>query len=319
MTKILANDGIADNGKQILEEAGLEVHTEKIPQDQLKAGLRDYDAIIVRSATKITKEIIDANTHLKLIGRAGVGVDNIEVAHAETHGITVVNTPAAASLSVAELTFAHLAGGVRFLHQANKEMPATGHDSFKTLKKQYADGTELRGKTLGLIGIGRIGQETAKIALGAGMHIMISDPMYQEVTLELDQIQADNKPVVRISSVSNEEVFRNADFISLHVPAMDKPLIDEGAMQQMKPGVGILNCSRGGVIDENALLDNLNTGHVGFAGLDVFENEPTPNDQLLKHPRVSATPHIGASSVEGQARVAVEIAEKTIAQLKDKA
>ncbi len=316
MTKILANDGIADNGKKILEEAGFEVHTEKIPQEQLVDELRNYSAIIVRSGSKITKDIIDANTHLKLIGRAGVGVDNIAVEHAETHGIKVINTPAAASLSVAELTIAHLAGAVRFLHQSNKEMPETGHESFKTLKKQYADGIELRGKTLGLIGIGRIGQEAAKIALGAGMHVMISDPMYKEVSLELDQIQAEPKPSVRISTVSNQEVFSNADFISLHVPAMDKPLIDESAFQQMKAGVGILNCSRGGVIDEEALVDNLNTGHVGFAGLDVFENEPNPNDQLLKHPRVSATPHIGASSVEGQARVAVEIAEKTVEHLK---
>ena len=316
MTKILANDGIADNGKKILEDAGFEVHTEKIPQDQLKDELKNYSAIIVRSGSKITTDIIDANPHLKLIGRAGVGVDNIAVEHAETHGIKVINTPAAASLSVAELTIAHLAGAVRFLHQSNKEMPEAGHESFKTLKKQYADGIELRGKTLGLIGIGRIGQETAKIALGAGMHVMISDPMYKEVTLELDQIQADPKPSVRINTVSNQEIFSNADFISLHVPAMDKPLIDESAFQQMKAGVGILNCSRGGVIDEHALIDNLNTGHVGFAGLDVFENEPHPNDQLLKHPRVSATPHIGASSVEGQARVAVEIAEKTVEHLK---
>ncbi len=319
MTKILANDGIADNGKQILENAGIEVHTTNIPQDQLKDELKAYDAIIVRSATKITKDIIDANTHLSMIGRAGVGVDNIEVKHAENQGIRVINTPAAASLSVAELTFAHMAGGVRFLHQANKEMPETGHDSFKTLKKQYADGTELRGKTLGLIGIGRIGQETAKIAMGAGMHVLISDPMYNEITLELDQIPVEPKPQARFETVSNEAIFQQADFISLHVPAMDKPLIDEGTFQQMKAGVGLINCSRGGIIDENALLDNLNTGHVGFAGLDVFENEPKPNDQLLKHPRVSATPHIGASSVEGQARVAVEMAEKTIEQLQGKA
>lgn len=317
MTKILANDGIADNGKKILEDAGFEVHTDKIDQDQLKDKLKDYTAIIVRSGTKINKDIIDANTHLKLIGRAGVGVDNIDVKQAEYHGIKVINTPAAASLSVAELTIGHLAGAVRFLHQSNKEMPENGHNAFKTLKKQYSNGIELRDKTLGLIGIGRIGQETAKIALGAGMHVMISDPMYKTVELELDQIKAEPKPKIRFDTVSNEEIFRNADFISLHVPAMDKPLIDEAAFQQMKPGVGILNCSRGGVIDENALLDNLNTGHVGFAGLDVFENEPTPNDQLLKHSRVSATPHIGASSVEGQARVAVEIAEKTVEHLQN--
>ena len=317
MTKVLANDGIAPEGKKILEDAGFEVSTDKIEQDQLKDKLGDYSAILVRSATKITKDIIDANTHLKVIGRAGVGVDNIEVKHAEDNGIKVVNTPAAASLSVAELAFAHLAGCVRFLHNANREMPEKGHSDFKTLKKQYSKGVELRGKTLGLIGIGRIGQEMAKIALGAGMNVVISDPMYDEVTLELDHIPVDPTPSVKMETVSNEELFKKADFVSLHVPSLDKPIIDKGAIDKMKDGVGIINCARGGVVDENALLEALDSGKVGFAGLDVFENEPNPNDKLLKHDKVSLTPHIGASSLEGQKRVALEIAEKTVEQLKN--
>ncbi len=316
MPKVLANDGIADNGKKIMEDAGFQVDTEKIEQDQLKDNLKDYDAILVRSATKITEDIIDANTHLKMIGRAGVGVDNIAVEHAESKGIKVVNTPAAASLSVAELAFGHLAGGVRFLHQSNRTMHERGSSDFKDLKKAYSKGIELRGKTLGLVGIGRIGQETAKIALGAGMHVLISDPMYDEVNLDLDHIQANPTPSVKVKSISNEELFRQADFISLHVPSLDKPIIDSKAFDQMKDGVGIVNCARGGVIDEEALLQALDSGKVGFAGLDVFENEPTPNEKLLKHDKVSLTPHIGASSVEGQKRVAIEMAEKTVENLK---
>ena len=316
MVKVLANDGIADEGKQIMEKAGFQVDTDKIEQDQLKDNLKDYDAILVRSATKVTEDIIDANPHLKMIGRAGVGVDNIAVKHAENKGIKVVNTPAAASLSVAELAMGHLAGGVRFIHLANRKMPETGNSDFKSLKKDYAKGTELRGKTLGLIGFGRIGQETAKIALGAGMHVMISDPMIDECTLELDHIQANPTPSVKLKSHSNEDIFKHADFISLHVPSLDKPIIDKQAFDQMKDGVGVVNCSRGGVIDEEALLQALDSGKVSFAGLDVFENEPTPNEKLLKHDKVSSTPHIGASSVEGQQRVAQEMAEKTVETLK---
>lgn len=316
MTKVLANDGIAEEGKKILEDAGFEVVTDKIDQDKLAEGLKDFSGIIVRSATKVTKDIIDANTHLKVIGRAGVGVDNIDVEHAESKGIKVVNTPAAASLSVAELAFAHLAGGVRFLQQSNREMPEKGKDGFKDLKKAYSKGIELRGKTLGLIGIGRIGQETAKIALGAGMNVVISDPMFEEVTLEMDHLQVDPKPSYKVKTISNDELFEQADFISLHVPSLKEPLIDKLAFSKMKDGVGIINCSRGGVIDEQALLDALDAGKVGFAGLDVFENEPKPNEKLLNHPKISVTPHIGASSVEAQKRVGVEIAEKVAEGLK---
>ncbi len=316
MAKVLANDGIADEGKQIMEDAGFQVITDKIEQDQLKDNLKEFDAILVRSATKITEDIIDANTHLKMIGRAGVGVDNIAVQHAESKGIKVVNTPAAASLSVAELAIGHLAAGVRFLPQANRQMPEKGHSDFKSLKKAFSNGIELQGKTLGLVGIGRIGQETAKIALGAGMNVIVSDPMVDEITIELDQIQAQPKPSVKLKSIANEELFKQADFISLHVPSLDKPLIDKAAFDKMKDGVGIINCARGGVIDENALLEALDSGKVGFAGLDVFENEPTPNEKLLKHDKVSLTPHIGASSVEGQKRVAIEMGEKTVETLK---
>lgn len=316
MTKVLANDGIAEEGKRILEDAGYEVVTDKIEQDKLAEGLKDFSGIIVRSATKVTEDIIDANPHLKVIGRAGVGVDNIAVKHAESKGIKVVNTPAAASLSVAELAFAHMAGGVRFLQQSNREMAKEGKDKFKDLKKAYSKGIELRGKTLGLIGIGRIGQETAKIALGAGMNVVISDPMYDEITLEMDHLQVDPKPSFKVKTISNDELFKQADFISLHVPAMDKPLINKDAFGKMKDGVGIINCARGGVIDEEALLEALDSGKVGFAGLDVFENEPTPNEKLLNHPKISVTPHIGASSVEAQKRVGVEIAEKVAEGLK---
>lgn len=317
MVKILANDGIAPEGKQMLEDAGFQVDTEKIEQDQLKDNLGDYSAIIVRSASKVTKDIIDANPQLKVIGRAGVGLDNIDVEHAQNQGRKVINTPAASSLSVAELAFGHLAGLVRFINQANREMPEKGKDDFKSLKKNYAKGIELRDKTIGIIGAGRIGQEMAKIALGAGMHVKIADPMIDEVNLELDHIKAEPTPSIKLKSVSNEELLKASDFVSLHVPATGKAIIGEQEINMMKDGAILINCARGGVVDEDALLKALDSGKISCAGLDVFDNEPTPNEQLLTHDQVSLTPHIGASSNEAQKRVGIEMAEKMLESLKE--
>jgi len=307
MIRILANDGIDPIGKQMLEDAGFEVDTNNIPQDELPEKLKAYDAITVRSATKVRAALIDAVPNLKLIGRGGVGVDNIDVDYAKGKGIGVYNTPASSSLSVAELVFAQLFGGVRFLADSNRKMPVEGNTKFNDLKKAYAKGVELRGKTLGIVGFGRIGREVAKIAIGVGMDVLAYDlyPFNPELALILGGGTVVN---VTIESASLEKIIKSADFITLHTPFVDKALIGAEELAQMKKGVGLVNISRGGLIDELALIDALNSGKVSFAALDVFDNEPTPREEILKHPKISLTPHIGAATNEAQERIGVELA-----------
>jgi D-3-phosphoglycerate dehydrogenase / 2-oxoglutarate reductase len=314
--KLLANDGIDPLGKELLEKAGFTVDTSHIPQEDLKEKLQAYDAITVRSATKVRKDLIDACPNLKLIGRGGVGMDNIDVEYARNKGIAVVNTPAASSQSVAELVFAHLYNGVRFLYDSNRKMPHEGDSNFAGLKKAYAKGVELKGKTLGVIGFGRIGQETAKVALGVGMDVIASDFVNVPASLTLN-LSGGVSVEVPVKQVNTEELIRTADFISLHVPFLDKAVLGKEEFDLMKDGVGIVNASRGGTIDELALLHALNTGKVSFAGLDVFENEPTPRKELLVHPRVSLTPHIGAATNEAQERIGEELANIIISYFKN--
>ena len=311
MIKILANDGIDPIGKKLLEEAGFTVDTQTIAQDQLATALLNYDGITVRSATKVRKELIDACPNLKLIGRGGVGMDNIDVEYARSKGVAVVNTPAASSLSVAELVFSHLFTGIRFLHDSNRKMPVEGATQFNNLKKAYAKGIELRGKTLGIIGFGRIGRETATIALGLGMNVLAYDlfPFDGHIPLTF---QGGIKVDIPVKSVSLTEVIAQSDFISLHTPFADKPILGAEEFATMKNGVGIVNCSRGGTIDELALIDALDSGKVAFAGLDVFDNEPTPLAAILTHPKISLTPHIGASTNEAQERIGTELANLII-------
>lgn len=306
MIKILANDGMDEAGIQALEKIGFVVDTNKIPQDELVNKLNNYEAVVVRSATKIRKEQMDAAPNLKLVVRGGVGLDNIDVVYANTKNVVVKNTPRSSSLSVAELVFAHLFSGVRFLQQSNRDMPATGSTHFNDLKKKYAKGIELHGKTLGIIGFGNIGREVAKMAFGLGMNVLANDQFVPEAELELTI----NNSVLSISvvTVTKEEVLRKSDFITLHTPG-DQLILNEADFEQMKTGVGIINCARGGVFHEDVLLKYLNNGKISFAGLDVFENEPTPNPALLNHPRISVSPHIAASTGEAQTRVALEIAE----------
>jgi len=311
MFKLLANDGIDPIGKAILEKAGFVVDTKTVPQEQLAAALQNYDALTVRSATKVRKELIDACPNLKLIGRGGVGMDNIDVDYARSKGIAVVNTPAASSLSVAELVFAHLFTGVRFLQDANRAMPSTGATQFNELKKAYAKGIELRGKTIGIIGFGRIGKETAKIALGLGMDVLAYDfsPIPETLPLVFSGSIEVNLPV---KSVTLETLIAESDFISLHVPFSDKPILGATEFAHMKNGAALVNCSRGGTVDETALLAALDSGKLAFAGLDVFDNEPTPRQDLLSHPKISLSPHIGASTNEAQERIGTELAQLII-------
>ncbi|WP_187774847.1 D-2-hydroxyacid dehydrogenase [Pedobacter sp. BS3] len=311
MIKILANDGIDPVGKEMLEKAGFQVDTTNIPQDQLKDRLNEYDAITVRSATKVRKELIDAVPNLKLIGRGGVGLDNIDVDYAKSKGIAVVNTPAASSLSVGELVFAHLFNGIRFLYDSNRKMPVEGDTKFNELKKAYAKGVELSGKKIGIIGFGRIGRETAKIALGLGMEVLAYDLFDIPTELELNLAHG-VKVKVPVTKASLDELLAQSDFISLHVPFLDKPAIGKEEFAKMKKGVALVNCARGGVIDELALIEALDSGKVAFAGLDVFDNEPTPRKEILTHPKISLTPHIGAATNEAQERIGVELANLII-------
>ncbi len=306
--KILANDGIAPIGKQQLEAAGFTVITETVPQNELIQTINkeNYVALLVRSATTVRKELIDACPDLKLIGRGGVGMDNIDVAYAKEKGLHVINTPASSSQSVAEMVMAHLFGAVRFLYDANRQMPANGATEFKTLKKKYAKGIELRGKTLGIIGFGRIGQATASYALGCGMNVIYTDPFAGKATVNV--MVGEQKIAIELTSSTKEEVLAKADFVSLHIPKLNQPAIGSEEFAIMKDGVIIVNAARGGVVDEDALITNLNSGKVAHAALDVFENEPTPREDLLKHPKISLTPHIGAATLEAQDRIGEELA-----------
>lgn len=315
--KVLANDGISNSGIEALQKGGFEVITTKVAQEQIAKYINENNVsvVLVRSATKVKQDIIDACPGLKIIGRGGVGMDNIDVDYARSKGIHVINTPASSSDSVGELVFAHLFSGVRFLHDANRNMPLEGDSNFNGLKKAYADGIELRGKTLGIIGFGRIGKATAKIALGLGMKVIAADSFVDNAEIKVDFY---NGQFINVDIVTEplEDVFKHSDFISLHVPAQDGYVIGEEEFELLKDGVGIVNCSRGGIIDEVALIKALDSGKVAFAGLDVFENEPTPEIQILMHPKISLTPHIGAATLEAQDRIGTELAEQIISLLK---
>ena len=317
MINILANDGISKSGENALKNAGFNISTITVAQEQLIKHIQkeNIEVVLVRSATTIRKDLIDQCPNLKIIGRGGVGMDNIDVEYARNKGINVINTPAASSASVAELVFAHLYSCVRFLHESNRNMPLEGDSNFKGLKKAYANGIELRGKTIGIIGFGRIGKETAKIALGIGMKVIAFDKFLKDATLSLDF--SNGKSVdfdIKISVM--KDLLKNSDFISLHVPAQKNFVIDKKEFDLMKNGVGIINAARGGVINELELLEALDSKKVSFAGLDTFENEPKPAVKLLMHPNISLTPHIGAATNEAQDRIGLELADQISSILK---
>lgn len=314
--KVLANDGISKSGILALEKGGFEVITTKVAQEQVANFINEnnVDVILVRSATKVRKDIIDACPGIKIIGRGGVGMDNIDVDYAKSKGIHVINTPASSSESVAELVFGHLLSGVRFLHDSNRNMPLEGDSNFEGLKKAYANGTELRGKTLGIVGIGRIGQATAKMALGLGMKVIAADGFIPSVDVKVEFFDGQSITTTIVPQ-SLESLLKESDFITLHVPAQDGYIIGEKEFEIMKNGVGIVNCARGGVIDEVALVKALDSGKVAFAGLDVFENEPKPEMAILMHSKISLTPHIGAATGEAQDRIGTELASQIITLL----
>jgi len=311
MKRILANDGIHAAGKEKLEAAGYEVITEKVAQDQLATELPKFDAICVRSATKVRKELIDGCPNLKAIGRGGVGMDNIDVDYARGKGLKVVNTPAASSRAVAELAMGHALGLGRSIHLSNHEM-RTGGD-FKTLKKAYAGGIQFEGRTLGVVGLGRIGREAVRIGLGLGMKVIGVDPFVEHVDVELNIQGLSPKPTVRVESVSLTEMLAQADVVTLHIPAQDgKAVIGAEEMKTVKHGAILVNTARGGLIDEEVLLAALESGQVAGAVLDVFNNEPNPDARLLNHKGISVTPHIGAATGEAQRLIGLELADQFI-------
>lgn len=313
---VLANDGISQSGIDALQANGFNVNTTNVAQEQLINFINENDIVVllVRSATTARKDLIDACPGLKIIGRGGVGMDNIDVDYAREKGLHVINTPAASSASVAELVFAHLYGGVRFLHDSNRNMPLEGESNFKGLKKSYAKGTELSGKTLGVIGFGRIGQATARIGLGIGMKVIAADKFLDKATINVPFFNGQSVDI-ELQTQSMESVLEEADFITLHVPAQKDYVIGAAELAKMKEGAALVNAARGGVVDEVALLKALDSGQLSFAGLDTFEEEPKPAVQVLMHPKVSLTPHIGAATSQAQDRIGVELAEQISAIL----
>lgn len=315
--KILANDGISDLGKSLIEAAGHEISTAKVTQEELAKTLNEqgFDAVLVRSATTVRKEVIDACPGLKLIGRGGVGMDNIDVSYAREKGLTVINTPASSSQSVAELVMGQMLSISRFLNDSFKNIE-TG--DFSTLKKNFAKGVELRGKTLGIIGFGRIGQSLAAYALGVGMKVIAIErkARIQPITLKIAG-QTIEIPVKVVANLA--DVIAQLDYISIHVPKQPDgaSVIGAAEFKLMKKGVRLVNTARGGVIEETALLEALDNGTVAAAALDVYENEPTPLKALLAHPRIACTPHIGAATLEAQDRIGEELAELIIAFAKE--
>ena len=318
--KILANDGISKDAVQALEAAGFSISTNKVAQDQLINHINSegITALLVRSATTARKDLIDACPGLKLIGRGGVGMDNIDVDYARSKGLHVINTPGASSQSVAELVIGTMFSLSRDLFHSHRMMPVNGEKEFEALKKKYGKGQELRGKTVGIIGFGRIGQSLASYALGCGMNVIAIDYHSRPIDIKVP-IGGHGDVTVAITPIPEiAPVIEKLDYISLHVPkqANGKAVIGEAEFAKMKKGVILVNAARGGVIDENALLKAVESGQVRAVGLDVFENEPTPKKELLVNEKIATTPHIGAATDEAQDRIGMELVEQIIKLLK---
>lgn len=308
---ILANDGIHPAGHAALEAAGHKLWTEFIESQNLESFINEnaIDGLLVRSATKVRQPLIDGCPHLKFIIRGGVGMDNIDVAYAREKGKEVRNTPAASSQSVAELVMGHLFSISRSLHDSNRRMPVEGVEQFKVLKKSYGKGRELRGMTLAIVGFGRIGQSLAQYALGCGMHVIGVDQ--KSGTQNIDVVVGNQSLQVEVPVMKLNDALPMADAISLHIPAQSngQAVIGSAEMSKMKKGVILLNAARGGVVDEDALLEALDSGQISGAGVDVFVGEPKPRQDLMRHAGISLSPHIGAATGEAQERIGLEIAE----------
>ncbi|KYH07660.1 3-phosphoglycerate dehydrogenase [Chryseobacterium cucumeris] len=312
--KVLANDGISKAGENTLKEAGIEILDNRVAQDHVINFINDnnVDVLLVRSATKVRQDLIDACPGLKIIGRGGIGMDNIDVEYAKSKGIKVINTPTASSKSVAELVFGHFISLARFLHESNRLMPLEGETHFNAMKKSFSNAYELSGKTLGVIGFGSIGQEVIKIGIALGMKVTVltRSPKTEVLTLNFFNGQSVN---FEITSTNDTDAFlKDADFISINTPKTNEYIIDTPQFEKMKDGVYIVNTARGGVINEVTLIDFIESGKVAGAALDVFENEPNPELPLLMNPALSLSPHVGGSTVDAQEKIGIELAEQII-------
>ena len=311
--KVLANDGISESGEKILKEAGINLLNNRVSMEHLAKFINDneVDVLLVRSATKVTKELIDACPTLRIVGRGGIGMDNIDVEYAREKGIQVFNTPLASLRSVAELVFAHFFALARNLHEANRLMPLEGELKFNELKRSFAKAFELQNKTLGVIGMGKIGMEVAKIGISLGMKVLCYNrtPKTETVTLNFFDGQSLG---FQLTSCSLDEVLANADFISINTAKTPQYILDTPEFSKMKDGVFIVNAARGGVLNEVTLLDFIEEGKIAGAALDVFENEPNPELPLLMNPSLSLSPHIGGSTIDAQEKIGIEIAEQLI-------
>ncbi|WP_407402573.1 D-2-hydroxyacid dehydrogenase [Chryseobacterium sp.] len=312
--KVLANDGISKAGELALKKDGIEVLDNRIAQNHLIDFINDnkVDVLLVRSATKIRQELIDACPSLKIVGRGGIGMDNIDVEYAIDNGLYVINTPNASSRSVAELVFAHFFSLARFLHESNRLMPLEGETQFNAMKKSFSNAYELSGKTLGVIGFGGIGKEVVKMGISLGMKIKVLTRNPKTETISLDFF--DGQTVhFEITSTNDMDAFlKDTEFISINTPKTEKYIIDTCEFEKMKDGVYIVNTARGGVINEVTLLDFIESGKVAGAALDVFETEPTPELILLMNPSLSLTPHLGGNTIDAQEKIGLELAQQII-------
>ncbi len=312
--KVLANDGISKSGEQVLKEAGIEILDNRVAQDHVINFINDnnVDVLLVRSATKVRQDLIDACPGLKIIGRGGIGMDNIDVDYAKSKGIKVINTPNASSKSVAELVFGHFISLARFLHESNRLMPLEGDTHFNAMKKSFSNAYELSGKTLGVIGFGSIGQEVVKIGIALGMKIKVLTKSTKTKVLSLNFFDGQSVSF-EISSTNDMDAFlKDTDFISINTPKTNNYIIDTPQFEKMKDGVYIVNTARGGVINEVTLNDFIDSGKVAGAALDVFENEPSPELPLLMNPALSLSPHVGGNTVDAQEKIGIELAEQII-------
>jgi D-3-phosphoglycerate dehydrogenase len=313
--KVLANDGISESGKNALLEAGIEFVEAKVSQEQLIDFINEnkIDVLLVRSATKVRKDIIDACSSLKIIGRGGVGMDNIDVEYAIEKGLYVINTPNASSRSVAEMVFAHFFSLARFLHESNRLMPLEGDTHFSAMKKSFSKAHELEGKNLGVIGFGEIGKEVIKIGISLGMKVKVltRKPKTEKISLSFFDGQSIN---FDISSTQDwDEFLKDTQFISINTPKTTEYIIDAPQFEKMQDGIFIVNTARGGVLNEVELLKAIESGKVSGAALDVFENEPSPELPLLMNPNLSLSPHLGGNTLDAQEKIGTELANQIIA------
>ena len=314
---VLANDGISESGIQLLKNADITVLDSRVSPEHLSRFINEnnVDVLLVRSATQVRQSLMDECPNLKIVGRGGIGMDNIDVEYAIDKGIYIINTPTASCKSVAELVFAHFFSLARYLHESNRLMPLEGETQFNALKKSFNNASELSGKTLGVIGMGNIGIEVIRIGISLGMKILAYNRTPKTSNIEITFFDGQSVSF-EIKSVTLEEVLENADFISLNTGKTEEYIIDTNEFALMKDGVFIVNAARGGVMNEVAMIDAIEDGKLGGAALDVFEKEPNPEVEILMNPGMSLSPHMGGNTVDAQNRIGEELAIQII-KLKD--